>query len=593
MVESRDVVVVGGGPAGSTFAAIAAKYDPSARITVLEREHHPRYHIGESLIPVANGVFHDLELFDTLYDGRFVKKLGITFVWGRDRTPWDADYLEIETIQRDDGTQILDVVGQDFTSLLRRELRRDQPFTAINVRRAEFDKLLIDQARHFGAEVREGTEAVKLHTDDAGRVTGVSWRDDTGAQGRIDAPLVIDASGLAAFGGRGEREYCPDLANFAVSGYFRGADWKIVFRGHAHEATNVFIASVEHGWLWYIPVGPDLVSCGAVTSTRHFKDRLKHVDLEAFFWEMVRSCPEIAPLVAQAELVDDMLPGGKRVQATRDWSGWAKTPVRPGYVAVGDSAIFVDPILSSGLTMAVQSGHRAAYTFNTLRKRPELDAAELWGAYADYVRGEAGSYLTLARYYYGNNKAADSWWWQAQRQVNPAGQLRLDDREAFTLATAGFFPTPRAISVEIMAPLLEGLLGTDADLKNIYHATGVPQGTDLERARITVRTPFSLKLRGEPEEHSNPDGLLNVFHDLVADDFDFAHRNAAVPCRIAPALAPIVAALPRFATVAELLEAAPDLIPGGHGRADEVRQSTLAILRNAAKKGFIALEGPP
>src|SRR5205085_3073815 len=133
------------------------------------------------------------------------------------------------------------------------------------------------------------------------------------------------------------------------------------------------------------------------------------VDVEAFYWEMIRACPEVAALLEGAEIRDDVLPGGKRVGVTRDWSSWAPDPVGDGWASAGDAAVFVDPILSTGVTLAVQSGHRAAYTLSTAHARPELDERALWRAYADYARGEAGSFLRLARYFYGNNSAAESW----------------------------------------------------------------------------------------------------------------------------------------------------------------------------------------
>lgn len=584
--ETRDVVVVGGGPAGSTFAAIVQKYAPDSRVLLLEKAHHPRYHVGESTIPVINGVFRDLELFDTLYDGRFVRKMGVTFVWGQDRTPWDADYLELERFGARQGEgQTINVVGQDFSELMRSEMRRDIPLTAINVRRAEFDHLLIEQARHFGAEVREGVTVRSVRKAEGGGHV-VEWRDDQGAEGRIEAAFVLDAAGQSALMTRGQRQYDEGLANFAVNGYLRGADWKILFKGRK-DASTVFIATVPQGWIWYIPVGEDLMSVGAVTNTQHFKDRLAEVDLETFFWEMVNACPEIVPLVANATLADDVLPDGKRVAAHRDWSSWAKSPVGPGWAAAGDAAIFIDPVLSSGVTLAVQSGHRAAYTWLTAQEKPWQREA-LWSAYADYIRGEAGSYLQLARYYYGNNRATESWWWQAQRLVNCAGKLDLSDRAAFTMATAGFFPNPRAISLEIMAPLLRGLTGAEADLFNIYHDDGVGELDGLLGKRIEVKTRFELALRAEADPKAQT-GRLVTHHDLVAEDFAFAHRYAAAPCRIAPALAPVVAAIPDYETVDALIAAAPSLLPAGFADPDDIKKGALAVLRNAAKKGFIAL----
>ena len=101
--ETCDCVVIGGGPAGSTFAAIAKKYAPEARVVLLEKERFPRWHIGESTIPAANGVFKDLGVYDALLASDFVKKMGVTFVWGQDRTPWHADSLTLRATTRGRG----------------------------------------------------------------------------------------------------------------------------------------------------------------------------------------------------------------------------------------------------------------------------------------------------------------------------------------------------------------------------------------------------------------------------------------------------------------------------------------------------------
>ncbi|MEZ4465517.1 MAG: NAD(P)/FAD-dependent oxidoreductase [bacterium] len=584
MRESRDCVVMGGGPAGATFAAILKKYAPDVQVTVLEADRHPRHHVGESTIPVVNGVLRDLEVFDRCYDGRFIRKMGITFVWGKDRTPWDADYLELAKLDPADQGGVINVVGQDFSELMRQELRRDIPLTAVNVLRGEFDALLLGQARHFGADVREGTRVSRLHRDAGGRVCGVDWRDDAGRAGHIEAPFVLDATGLNAIATRGQRIHDPTMSNFAVSGYLSGADWKVVFKGR-RDATTVFIATIDEGWIWYFPVADDTMSVGVVTRTEHFHDALKSLDLETFFWKSLRGCPEVAPLVARATLRDDVFPQGRRLQSIKDWSSWTPDPVGPGYAAAGDAAIFIDPVLSSGLTLALQSGHRAAYTFNTLRHRPELGEEALWQAYADYMRGEAGSFLALARYFYGNNRAADSWWWQAHRVLNRAGRLDLDHKQAFTLATAGFFPTPRAISLEIMAPLLKGLAGSDADLFNVYHEAGVP--TDVAGAGIQVNVPFRLSLRAEPPAGVPAGGLLDTYWDLVCEGYDHAHRLAAAPCKMGRDLAPVAQAVQRHERVAALLEEVPGLVP--HVPADAVRRGTLGLVANAAKKGYITL----
>ncbi|WP_146654270.1 hypothetical protein [Labilithrix luteola] len=116
---------------------------------------------------------------------------------------------------------------------------------------------------------------------------------------------------------RGQREHDETLNNFAVHGYLKGAKWKVTYSG-TEDRSTVFIAAVEKGWIWYFPLGRDLMTVGAVTNTRHFKDRLKDVDLESFFWAMLRSCPEVAGFVEEAELRDDILPKGQPVAACKD-----------------------------------------------------------------------------------------------------------------------------------------------------------------------------------------------------------------------------------------------------------------------------------
>lgn len=586
--RTSDVVVLGGGPAGSAFAGMVKKHAPALRVTVLERERFPRWRIGESTIPVANAVLRELEVYDRI-EAHAVKKIGITFIWGADRQPWNADYLDLRQPDRSErGGDVIDVVGQDFAAL--RRTPRSEPFTAFNVERAWFDALLLDQARAFGADVHEGVRAVAVQPG-AGPATSakrsiVRWQDEAGREGEIEAGFVLDASGLSSLLTRGQRQRDPRMNNFAVHGYLAGAGWKVTYSGK-RERTTVFIASIPRGWIWYFPIGEDVMSVGVVTHRDHFRDRLAHVDLERFFWDMLGDCEEVAGLVTNARLRDDILPGGARVRASQDWSSWAEMPVGPGWAAAGDAAMFVDPILSSGVTLALQSGHRAACTLLTARARPDLDPAALWRAYADYIRGEAGAFLKLARFFYGNNRAAESWWWEAHRLMNEDGRLELDARRAFTMATAGFFPIPRAISVEIVAPLITGAIGSDADLTAVYDDAGVPAPDVLATMAMETVAPFRLTLRTEPARAGTPPGQLHVYHDLVTDDAGFFHRLAAAPTSISPQLAPVVAAVPRYRTVRDLVDAAPSLLPPGIAPAETIARLAVHIVRAAALKGFV------
>lgn len=591
LTEHKDCVVIGGGPAGAAFAGIAAKHAPEASIVVLEKARFPRFRIGESTIPVANTVLRELGVFERLYGGEAIKKVGITFVWGRDRVPWNADYLQIaNTGELLDGKHRVDVLGQDLSAFSRRFSPSSQPFVAFNVERSRFDELLLGAARELGAECREGVAVREILRKD-GVVCGVRYRDERGVEGIVETPFVLDASGLSALATRGERVRDPDMNNFAVHGYFSGAEWKSTLSG-SHDATTVFIASVPLGWIWYFPIGPDVMSVGFVTHRSHFRERLGARDPEELYREALASCPEIHGLLDKAVLRDDILPEGRCVQVTQDWSSWARSPVGPGWAAAGDAALFVDPILSSGVTLALQSGHRAAYTWLTARHRPETDAARLWSAYADYLRGEAFSFLTLARFFYGNNRAAESWWWEAQRVQNVRGQLNLDPKQAFTLATAGFFPVPKALGLEVIAPLIEKLGATEVDLMPVYDEPGLRRDDIADRAALRPRTAFRLALRSEPDARQG--GTLDIYYDLVTDDPAYAHRIGVLPSRISPELEPIVAAMQRPCTLADLIaQGEAELGDGTVARAEELRAVIRELVRRAVIKGYLSLEPDP
>jgi len=586
--EYKDCVVIGGGPAGSAFAGIAARYAPDASIALLEKARFPRWRIGESTIPVANTVLRELGVYDELYNGGGVKKVGITFVWGADRVPWNADYLTIAGDGEPLGPgRTIDVLGQDLSTFSERFAPSRMPFVGFNVERSRFDQMLLERARRLGADCREGVGVTEILRED-GAVCGVRYRDDNGVEGIIDTPFVLDASGLSALLTRGQRVRDPDMNNFAVYGYFSGAEWKSTLSG-TRAATTVFIASVPLGWIWYFPIGADLMSVGFVTHRRHFREELRGRDPEQLYREALESCPEIKDLLLRATLRDDVLPEKKRVGVTQDWSSWAESPVGEGWASAGDAAVFVDPILSSGVTLALQSGHRAAYTWLTARRRPELDRQTLWQAYADYLRGEAFSFLQLARFFYANNRSAESWWWEAQRLLNARGSLELDPRQAFTLATAGFFPVPRAIGLEVVSPLL-GKLAGGADFSRVYEGTGFERAQVEPNLMLVPNGTFSLTLRTEPNPQG--EGVLDIYHDLISRDPELSHRMAALPSRIPSALAPVVEWMQSKIVVRELVERAVALLATKGRDAAEIREVTLELVRRAVLKGFVRLEPP-
>jgi hypothetical protein len=158
------------------------------------------------------------------------------------------------------------------------------------------------------------------------------------------------------------------------------------------------------------------------------------------------------------------------------------------------------------------------------------------------------------------------------------------------MATAGFFPVLKAIPVDTVLPLVAKAADLSGDVFNVFYDDGLPPFEETARCRMEHLAPFRLALRTEPlATEGRPEGKLDVYYDLVSDAEDFTHRIHAAPTRIAPALAPVVAAIPRHERVASLVEQAPSLLSPGSGPVEDIRRAALGIVRAAAKKGFVRL----
>jgi halogenation protein CepH len=318
-----DVVVVGGGPAGSTAATLLAK--AGHRVMLLEREQHPRHQIGESLLPATiHGICRLLDVWDDVHDAGFVVKRGGTIRWGR----------------------------------------RPEPFTvvfagyAFQVERARFDALLFDNARRHEVDAREHFEVLEAIQQD-GRTVGVKGRDANGTLVTIEAKYVVDASGHGSrlARGVGSRIYSRFFQNVAVYGYFTGAT-----RLPPPNQGNIISAAFEHGWCWFIPLGENLTSVGAVVDRRHAAEI--GVNRERALLGFIAQCPLLRDHLIDASRITDGRYGLVRVR--KDWSYTTDALAQPGMVLVGDSACFVDPLLSSGVHLATYSAMLAARTVATI-----------------------------------------------------------------------------------------------------------------------------------------------------------------------------------------------------------------------------------
>jgi FAD-dependent halogenase len=280
--EQFDVIVVGGGPAGSTVASFVAMQ--GHRVLLLEREQFPRYQIGESLLPATiNGICVMLGLEAELAAAGFPLKYGGTFRWGTSPEPWTFTFGP--------------TTGQRGSSAF-----------AYQVQRARFDTMLLQNARRKGVDVRERHAVREVLLDDD-RVRGVAFTNPEGQRHTAEARFVVDASGHQTLISRnvGERVYSRFFQNLALFGYFEGGK-----RLPPPSDGNILVATCPEGWFWYIPLSPTLTSVGAVVAREH-ADKLKG-DLDVALQRFIDGCPLIKEYLANATRVREGMYGQLRVR---------------------------------------------------------------------------------------------------------------------------------------------------------------------------------------------------------------------------------------------------------------------------------------
>ena len=360
-----EVVVIGGGPAGATVATLVAQ--EGRRVLVLERERFPRYHVGESLIPETFWVLDRLGMLAKLRGSPFVEKHSVQFVseQGRLSEPfYFADYKPHESSR------------------------------TWQVSRAEFDALMLDNAREHGAEIREGVRVLDVLFE-AGRAVGVRLVDEHGNEESIRCQVVVDAAGQSCViqDRLGLREWDPVLKKAAIWTYWKGAARDT---GRDAGSTLVMQTRGKKGWFWYIPLQDDVVSVGVVAPFDYlFKDR-PGKEAEAIFFEEVERCPGLQPRIAAAERT-----GPFRV--AKEYSYRSRQVAGDGWVLVGDAFGFLDPLYSSGILLALKSGALAADAIVAALAAGDVSAERLgcWGP--GYVAGLERMRKLVCAFYDGLN----------------------------------------------------------------------------------------------------------------------------------------------------------------------------------------------
>jgi len=340
-MTNPDVVVIGGGPAGSTVSTLLAQQ--GLGVELFERENFPRFHIGESLIPETYWVLKRLNMLPKMQQSHFVKKYSVQFInaSGKLSAPfyfWDNKPHEC--------SQTWQVV------------------------RSEFDAMMLQNAREHGVAVHEGVRVMDVLFE-GDRAVGVTIREADGTLRDVRASVVVDASGQAGLiqNRLRLRIWDPILNKGAIWTYYEGA-----YRdtGRDEGATMVIQTPDKKGWFWYIPQHDDIVSVGIVAPFDYlFKNR---VSFEQTYTEEVDRCPAVLQRVSSGRRVTGFF-------ATKDYSYRATRVAGNGWVMIGDAWGFLDPLYSSGVLLALKSGEMAADAIVEGLAKQDTSEAQLgkWG----------------------------------------------------------------------------------------------------------------------------------------------------------------------------------------------------------------------
>ena len=373
----RDVVVIGGGPGGAAVAAYLARAGLSC--TVLERETFPRPHVGESLVPSSTRVFRELDFLPTMERAGFPRKYGAAWTVADQAGVYQMDWQGLAP----------DV----FAAVSFAEREQDgvtQNYT-YHVDRGRFDQLLLEHAETLGAEVRFDATVTDVDFSEPDHVR-VDYVNGDGAS-TLTARMVVDASGRRTVLGHKLDLRVRDrfFDQYALHTWFSGYDRSVMATGPGQD-NFIFIhfLPLSNTWVWQIPITDEITSVGVVTQKRSFT--AARAEREKFFWDALQSRPALAEALRRSEQV-------RPLKAEGDYSYAMRRICGDRFVLVGDAARFVDPIFSTGVSIALNSARFAARDIIAAAETGDFGQARFETFETTMTRGVRNWYRFIALYY--------------------------------------------------------------------------------------------------------------------------------------------------------------------------------------------------